>query len=89
MITLTGTFKDRYDNDIIVTIEKESTDTSTITFNEEGCGLYFAGDEPLQIHQDIENEFQHILSTQCTINLICEDFVGNLFFAANPRDVSV
>lgn len=89
MITLTGTFKDRYDNDIIVTIEKESTDTSTFTFNEEGCGLYFAGDEPVSIIQDVENEFQHILPKQCTINLICEDYVGNLFFADNARDVSV
>lgn len=89
MITLTGTFKDRYDNDIIVTIEKESTDTSTFTFNEEGCGLYFAGDDPVTITQDVENEFQHILSKQCTINLICEDYVGDLFFADNARDVSV
>lgn len=89
MITLTGTFKDRYDNDIIVTIEKESTDTSTYTFNTEGCGLYFAGEEPIIISQDVENEFQHILSKQCTINLICEDYVGDLFFADNARDVLV
>ena len=89
MITISGTFKDIYDNDIIVTIEKQSNDTSTFTFNEEGCGLYFAGDEPVSITQDVENEFQHILSKQCTINLICEDYVGDLFFADNARDVSV
>ena len=88
MLTISGTFKDLHDNDIQVVIEKQSTQTQTYTINGED-GIYFAGDNPVTITQDVENEFQHILSKQCTINLICEDYVGDLFFADNARDVSV
>lgn len=89
MITIQGSFADIHDNYINVIIEKQSEQNATYTINEEGCGIYFAGDEPVSIIQDVENEFQHILSKQCTINLICEDYMGDLFFADNARDVSV
>lgn len=89
MITIQGSFADIHDNYINVIIEKQSEEDATYSINEDGCGIYFAGDEPVSIIQDVENEFQHILSKQCTINLICEDYMGDLFFADNARDVSV
>ena len=89
MITIQGFFSDIHDNYVNVIIEKQSQENATYSINEEGCGIYFAGDEPVSIIQDVENEFQHILSKQCTINLICEDYMGDLFFADNARDVSV
>jgi len=89
MITIQGYFADLNDNYVNVLIEKQSEESATYSINEEGCGIYFAGDEPVSIIQDVENEFQHILSKQCTINLICEDYMGDLFFADNARDVSV
>lgn len=89
MITIQGYFADLNDNYVNVLIEKQSEESATYSINEDGCGIYFAGDEPVSIIQDVENEFQHILSKQCTINLICEDYMGDLFFADNARDVSV
>lgn len=89
MITIQGYFADLNDNYVNVLIEKQSEESATYSINEEGCGIYFAGDEPVSIIQDVENEFQHILSKQCTINLICEDYMGDLFFADNARDVTV
>lgn len=89
MLTIQGYFADLHDNYVNVLIEKQSEEDATYSINEEDCGIYFAGNDPLSISQDIENEFQHILSKQCTINLICDDYMGDLLFADNARDVTV
>lgn len=89
MITVRGFFKDINDNDILVEIQNNSEETRTVTINEENSEIWFAGESPVTITQDVENEFQHILSKQCTINLLCNSYVGDLFFAENARDVAV
>lgn len=89
MITVRGFFKDINDNDILVEIQNNSEETRTVTINEENSEIWFAGESPVTITQDVENEFQHILAKQCTINLLCNSYVGDLFFAENARDVTV
>lgn len=88
MIEIRGFFKDIQDNDIEVIIQKQSDTTASYEINGDD-GIYFAGESPVTITQEVENEFQHILSKQCTINLITDDYVGDLFFAENARDVTV
>jgi hypothetical protein len=89
MITVRGFFKDINDNDILVEIQNNSEETRTVTINEENSEIWFAGENPVTITQDVENEFEHILAKQCTINLLCNSYVGDLFFAENARDVTV
>ena len=57
MITIQGYFADLNDNYVNVLIEKQSEESATYSINEDGCGIYFAGDEPVSIIQDVENEF--------------------------------
>lgn len=87
MIEIRGWFKDIHDNDIVVEIQKQSDENVSLTIGENG--IYFAGDSPVTITQDVENEFQIILSKQCTINLITDSYVGDYLFADNARDVEV
>lgn len=89
MIRVYGYFKDIDNNDIQVEIINNSEETKTVTINEEDSDIWFAGENPVTITQDVENEFQTILSKQCTINLLCNSYVGDLFFAENARDVTV
>lgn len=89
MITVRGFFKDINDNDILVEIQNNSEETRTVTINEENSEIWFAGESPVTITQDVENEFEHILSKQCTINLLSNSYVGDLFFAENARDCTV
>ena len=89
MIRVYGYFKDIDNNDIQVEIINNSEETRTVTINEENSDIWFAGESPVTITQDVENEFQHILAKQCTINLLCNSYVGDLFFAENARDVTV
>ena len=87
MIAFRGFFKDINDNDVVVEITKQSDENLSFTIGEDG--IYFAGDSPVTITQDIENEFQIILSKQCSINLITDDYMGDYLFADNARDVEV
>ena len=90
MIRVYGYFKDIDNNDIQVEIINNSEETKTVTINEEDSDIWFSQSEnPVIITQDVENEFQTILSKQCTINLLCNSYVGDLFFAENARDVTV
>ena len=87
MIEFRGWFKDINDNDVVVEITKQSEEELSFEIGENG--IYFAGDSPVTITQDVENEFQIILSKQCTINLITDDYMGDYLFADNARDVEV
>ena len=87
MIEFRGWFKDINDNDVVVEITKQSEEDLSFNIGEDG--IYFAGDSPVTVTQDVENEFQIILSKQCTINLITDDYMGDYLFADNARDVEV
>ena len=57
MIRVYGYFKDIDNNDIQVEIINNSEETRTVTINEENSDIWFAGESPVTITQDVENEF--------------------------------
>lgn len=81
-----GTFYD-IDNQLIeVEINNSSIQGNQIEIGEDG--LFFSAD-PIQIETNNNDTFQHIIRKSCTINLVTDRYVGNLFFAENSRSVSV
>ena len=56
MIRVYGYFKDIDNNDIQVEIINNSEETKTVTINEEDSDIWFAGENPVIITQDVEND---------------------------------
>lgn len=85
MKTIKGQFRNIHNDLIDVTFVNQSG-TGTVTIGENG--LLFGGD-PVNIVQDNEDTFAHILMKSAEINLVANRYVGDLFFANNSRSVSV
>lgn len=81
-----GTFKNINNETIEVEIINSSIDGNQVEIGE--GGLYFSSD-PIQIETNIDDTFEHIIKKTATINLVTNEYVGNLFFAENSRSVSV
>ena len=46
-------------------------------------------DEPVTIEQDVDDTFEHIIKTTCTINLLTNTYLGDYLFSDNDREISV
>lgn len=68
----------------ILTNGDRSTD---IEIGSEGSGVFFTAD-PAEISCEINNTFDHLIRHSVTINLLCENFVSELF-CNNCRDAVV
>ena len=81
-----GTFKNINNETIEVEIINSSIEGEQVEIGENG--LYFSGD-PIEIETNNDDTFEHIIKKTATINLVTDEYVGNLFFAENSRSVSV
>lgn len=45
--------------------------------------------DPITIKQDVDDTFEHIIKTQCTITLITNTYLGDYLYSANDRGISV
>lgn len=79
---ITGEFRN-IDNDLIsVRILTDGDDSTTLEIGENG--LFFSS-EPVEIETDIDNTFDHIIRKSATINLVCNDYFGDILWASNSR----
>lgn len=46
-------------------------------------------DDPIEIEQDVDDTFQHIIKTSANITLLVEDYIGDYIFTANDRQINV
>lgn len=45
--------------------------------------------DPIEIEQDVDDTFQHIIKTSANITLLVEDYIGDYIFTANDRQIGV
>lgn len=51
-------------------------------------GLQF-GSDPVTVSVDGEDTFEPIITSTCTVTLLANHYIGDLFFASNARDIKV
>ena len=81
-----GTFQNINNETVEVEIINTSIEGNQVEIGEDG--LYFSAD-PIEIETNNDDTFEHIIKKTATINLVTDEYVGNLFFAENSRSVSV
>lgn len=81
-----GTFQNVNDETIEVTFISNNDTSAEKIIGENG--LYFGG-SPLTIETNIDDTFAHIIKQSMTVDLVTKDYIGNLFFSAGARDISV
>lgn len=82
-----GTFKDRYDNTITVTINNSDVQGTDINIDT-SSNIRFS-DEPVIISYDTEDSFTHIIKSSAEINLVTKTWLGDYLFANNYTSVTV
>lgn len=46
-------------------------------------------DDPIEIEQDVDDTFQHIIKTSAKITLLVDSYIGDYLFTANDREINV
>lgn len=83
---ITGQFRN-VENKLITVNIKTPNDLAKIkTIGEDG--LYFSGD-PIEITTDNDDLFNVLVRKQATINLVTKEYLGDILFANNARDITV
>ena len=83
-----GQFEDIHRNVIEVFFTSDKHNERNVTINDDVSGIYFA-DDPVEISMEASAMHEHILKTKCRITLTANHFVGDLFYANEPRDIAV
>lgn len=75
------------DNELFtVKILSDGDSTTTRTIGEDG--LYFSAD-PVTIETDCDSTLEHLIRKSCTINLVCDGYIGDALWASNARNIIV
>lgn len=83
---ISGQFRN-VDNELFtVKILSDGDSTTTRTIGEDG--LYFSAD-PVQIETNCDNTLEHLIRKSCSINLVCEGYIGDALWASNARNIVV
>ena len=83
-----GTFKDRNDDTITVTIYNINNNSSDI--NIDTCDwIRFSGDEPVMVTTDCDDAFTHVIKKSCKINLLAKRWLGDYLFADDATSIVV
>lgn len=45
-------------------------------------------EDPIEIEQDVDDTFEHIIKTTCTINMMSRIYLGDYLFASNGREIT-
>lgn len=85
-MTIQGSFYDIDNNLTTVTLTKNDGNSEVITIGENG--LFFSG-EPITIETDLESTFDPIIRKSCTINLLTQNYIGDLLWSENANNISV
>lgn len=85
-MTIQGSFYDIDNNLTTVTLNKNDGNNDVITIGENG--LFFSG-EPITIETDLESTFDPIIRKSCTINLLTQNYIGDLLWSENANNISV
>ena len=80
---VTGQFRDIDNNLYTVKILTDNDDSTTLEIGDNN-GLYFSG-EPVSIEMENDDTFEHIIRKSATINLVCDDYFGDVLWASNSR----
>ncbi len=83
---ITGQFRN-VDNELFtVKILSDGDSSTTRTIGEDG--LYFSAD-PVTIETDCDNTLEHLIRKSCSINLVCDGYIGDALWASNARNIIV
>lgn len=83
---ITGQFRTIKNELCTVKILSDGDDSTTKTIGEDG--LFFAED-PVTIETDCDNTLEHLIRKSCSINLVCDDYIGDSLWASNARNIIV
>ena len=86
---LQGTFKDNQDIDCQVVIDVKDGVNTIVNIGSESSDIFFADDDPVLIESVIEDTFQVVITSSCTINLLTTHYLGDQLFSANARSARV
>lgn len=83
---ITGQFRNVENELFTVKILSDGDSSTTRTIGEDG--LYFSAD-PVQIETDCDNTLEHLIRKSCSINLVCDGYIGDALWASNARNIIV
>lgn len=83
-MAVTGYYSDIHDNIITVTINKAGIGDINISEEDSIC---FSGDG-ITLTENIDDVFDEMITSTCSIELLTKDYLGDLFFAKAPREIT-
>lgn len=84
-MTITGYYSDIHNNIITVTMTKAG-EGEPVTISEDD-NIKFAG-EGITITENIDDVFDEIITSTCSIELFTKDYIGDLFFTKSPKEMT-
>ena len=76
---LHGQFADVHGQLVTVHILSGNDRTEEVEIGTDGCGVYFAGEEPAKITCESNDVFDHLIRHSATIRLLVDRYIGDLF----------
>lgn len=83
-----GTFKDRNNDTVTVTIYNINKTGTNININTDSNNIRFS-DNPVTINTECEDTFSTIIKKSCTIELVTKTWLGDYLFADNITSIVV